>query len=265
MGVAASANSGTVLAVFFAPRVSEMVGWQAVFGLMLIPVGAVFAIFALLVRPDAGRARQEGTAWGWLKPVRDLLQQRATYWLGGLYAVTFGGFVGLCSFLPIFFHDQYGLNPVTAGSITAVCGLAGSAARPFGGYAADRLGGLGVAPWIFPAIVVFTAGVAMLPSPPAAVGLMVAAVAAMGFGNGVIFQIVSERFQKQMGVASGLIGAAGGLGGFFLPFCLGTLKDLTGTYRTGFLVFAGMAAVAGLSALLMRRRAGNLPGFAVDR
>ncbi len=89
-----------------------------------------------------------------------MLRQPSVYWLCFIYAVTFGGFVGFSSFLPIFFHDEYGVGLVTAGSLTALCGLAGSLTRPVGGYAADRTGGLKALLVVFPAIGVLTAVVA---------------------------------------------------------------------------------------------------------
>jgi NNP family nitrate/nitrite transporter-like MFS transporter len=247
MGVAASANSGTFFAIFLAPRLAESVGWHGVFGLMLIPVGATLLTFAFVVPRHAGLARHEAGRFGLL--LREAVRQRAMYWLAFLYAVTFGGFVGFCSFLPIFFHDQYGMGVVQAGSFAALCGLAGSATRPFGGYAADRLGGSRVAGPLFLVLAGFAAGVGLLLPFGWAVILTLAAVAAMGFGNGVIFQVVSSRFLKQIGLATGFIGAAGSLGGFLLPVWLGVLKDATGSYQAGFFLFAAVAALAGFSAV----------------
>jgi NNP family nitrate/nitrite transporter-like MFS transporter len=109
LGVAASANSGTVLAMFFAPRVSELVGWHGVFGLMVLPLTATLLLFWLLVRSDAGFSRTERQA-RWWSDLATMMRRSSVYWLCVLYAVTFGGFVGLCSMLPIFLHDQYGLN-----------------------------------------------------------------------------------------------------------------------------------------------------------
>jgi NNP family nitrate/nitrite transporter-like MFS transporter len=172
-----------------------------------------------------------------------------------MYAVTFGGFVGLCSFLPIFFHDQYGLHLVTAGSLTALCGLAGSLIRPVGGYVADRFGGMRVLLVVFLTIAGCLFGIARLPVLSWAVILILSAVAAMGFGNGVVFQVVSDRLRKQIGMATGVIGAAGGFGGFLLPVWLGLLKDATGTYRSGFLLVAAVSVTASLSvAVAIRRR-----------
>ncbi|MER3424696.1 MAG: MFS transporter [Nitrospiraceae bacterium] len=253
MGVAASANSGTVLAAFFAPRLGQVVGWHAVFGLMAVPLVLTLVLFAALVRDDAGSARHDVRLYWW-STMGDLVRRPSMYWLCFVYAVTFGGFVGFCSFLPIFLHDQYGLDLVVAGSVTALCGLAGSLIRPFGGYTADRRGGLRVLQVIFPVIAGLILTVGRLPQVNWAVPVLVMAIAVMGFGNGVVFQVVSDWFQKQIGAASGLIGAAGGFGGFLLPFWLGLLKDATGTYQTGFLLFAVVSLVAGASTVLIWRR-----------
>jgi NNP family nitrate/nitrite transporter-like MFS transporter len=250
MGVAASANSGTFLAAFFAPRLAQLVGWHNVFGLMLVPLTMTMILFAFLVPSDAEsmQTRRPRPAM-----IGDVLRERSILRLCLLYAVTFGGFVGFCSFLPIFVHDQYGLDLVSAGSITAVCGLTGSLARPFGGYLADRFGGARVLTWVFLGIAVCILAVASLPALPSALMLLVTGVGIMGFGNGVVFRMVSDRFHKQIGTASGIIGAAGGLGGFLLPAWLGFLKDLSGTYQTGLQVFVALSVVACLNTMLEGR------------
>jgi len=256
LGLAASGNVGTVFIMFCAPRWGAIIGWQHVFGLMAVPILITLVLFLLLVRDDHVCAHdgvsQDSDARWWHAAVA-LMQHRSMYWLCFAYAVTFGGFVGLCSVLPIFFHDQYGMDLVTAGSMTALCGLGGSLIRPFGGYVADRTGGVRALRLVFPIIMVLTIGIGYLPSIWAAVVLMVLAVGVMGFGNGAVFQIVSEWYHAQIGLASGLVGAAGGLGGFLVPVWLGVLKDMTGTYQSGFWVFAMMAALAGVSAISIRR------------
>lgn len=253
MGVAASANSGIVLAAFFAPRLAHVVGWHGVFGLMAAPVVITLVLFGALVRRDIGGVSGERGAGG-LGHVAELLRQPFSYWLCFLYAVTFGGFAGLSSYLPIFLHDHYALDVVTAGSVTALCGLAGSLIRPWGGHIADRAGGKAVLAWVFPVMAGLVIVVGTLPPLAWAAPMLVAAVASTGFGNGVVFRIVSDRYPKQMGTASGLIGAAGGLGGFLLPAWLGALKDVTGTYQSGFLMFAVLAGAAWISVLFMNRR-----------
>lgn len=256
LGLAASGNIGTVVIMFFAPRWGAMIGWQHVFGLMAVPVLLTLVLFLALVRddriPDNGIVPRDANA-RWWHAAAELMQHRSMYWLCFAYAVTFGGFVGLCSVLPIFFHDQYGMDLVTAGSMTALCGLGGSVIRPLGGYVADRTGGVRTLRLVFPMIVFLTIGLGYLPPIWVAVCLMVLAVGVMGFGNGAVFQIVSEWFAKQIGLASGLVGAAGGLGGFLVPIWLGVLKDMTGTYRAGFWVFTLVAALAWVTTISIRR------------
>ncbi len=269
MGLVASGNSGTVLAAFFGPRLGQIVGWHAVFGMMVLPILVTALLFAVLVRgSQAGR-----DTWAWPRQNRpsggagaiaDALRRPSMHWLCFVYAVTFGGFVGFASFLPIFFHDQYGMDLVTAGSMTALCGLAGSLIRPLGGYMADRQGGLRVLGVVLPMVVALTVAIARLPDVVWAAPLMVSAVAMMGFGNGVVFQVVADRFQHQIGVASGLIGAAGGFGGFLLPSWLGLLRDLTGTYRSGFMVFAAFALIAWGTVALVAWRARRIATQTLD-
>ena len=246
MGIAAAGNSGTVLAMLFAPRLGQIVGWHGVFGFVLLPLALTLLFFILLVQPNRGIARQE-RKHNWWDVTLASLNQSSLYWLCFLYAVTFGGFVGFCSFLPIFLHDQYRVDLVTAGSITALCGLVGSLIRPVGGFLADRVGGLVVLRLVFVGIALCAGLIGTLPSLAYAVPYTVVGIGAMGFGNGAVFQVVSARFPKQMGMASGLVGAAGGFGGFLLPFCLGFLKDLTGTFQTGLWLFSATAVLAAVT------------------
>lgn len=243
MGVAAAGNSGAVLAMLFAPRLGELVGWHHVFGWALIPIILTLLSFTILVQPDHGVSRQERQR-RWWDALTASLRHTSMYWVSFLYAVTFGGFVGFCSFLPILLHDEYAVTFVVAGSITALCGLVGSLIRPVGGYLADRYGGMVVLRLVCAAIAFCMVLVGTLPALLYVVAYAVGGVGAMGLGNGAVFQVVSVKYPKQMGMASGIIGAAGGLGGFLLPFCVGFLKDLTGTIQTGLWMFAGIAALA---------------------
>lgn len=266
LGVAASANSGTVLAMFFAPRLAQLVGWHGVFGLMMAPLTLTFLLFWRLVQSDAGQSSTERNP-DWWRDLVDLMRLPSVYWLCLLYGVTFGGFVGFCSVMPIFLHDQYGLNIVEAGSLTALCGLLGSLIRPVGGFAADRLGGMVLLGPVLAAIGGIMMGLGLLPAIGWAVVLLIGGISAMGFGNGVVFQVVSERLPKQIGIASGVIGAAGGFGGFLLPLFLGLLKDLSGTFRTGLWLFAAVSGAAALSVAVLIGRAyrRNREGSEPDR
>jgi len=139
MGIAGAGNSGTVIAAFFAPRLAERVGRHGVFGLALIPLVATLLVYVLLARESPERL-----------PVRPLaayfnaLKSTDAWWFNLFYMFTFGGFVGLASYLPISFHDQYALSRAMAGNLTALCVLLGSFLRPVGGALADRFGGLRV-------------------------------------------------------------------------------------------------------------------------
>jgi len=147
------------------------------------------------------------------------------------------------------------LDGIAAGSIVALCGLVGSLIRPFGGYAADRIGGLRTLIFSLPLIIGVVAVLGEVTGVTVAVWLVVAAVGAMGIGNGVILQLASEWFSKQIGLASGIVGAAGGIGGFLLPLWLGTLKEVTGSYRTGLWMFAVATVIAWGTVLVAERRA----------
>jgi len=116
--------------------------------------------------------------------------------------------------------------------------LGGSLLRPVGGYVADRHGGLNTLHYVLP---VAAAGVVAIISPslPTALTMMIVTTGALGFGNGVVFQLVAEWFPKEIGLASGVVGAAGGIGGFLLPIAVGTLKGNTGSYDLGLWLFAG--------------------------
>ncbi|HEV3025030.1 MAG TPA: MFS transporter, partial [Pirellulales bacterium] len=137
MGIAGAGNSGTAIATFFGPRLAEIFGWHAVFGLAIVPVLMVLAFFVLFAK-DSPTSPPPQT----LADYAVVARERDLWWFCLFYSVTFGGFVGLASFLNIFFHDQYGLSRANAGSFATLCVVAGSFLRPVGGYAADRIGGV---------------------------------------------------------------------------------------------------------------------------
>lgn len=233
MGIAGAGNSGTVLAALLAPRLAEAHGWHSVFGLALIPVLLVLSLFAIFAKDSPTQPTP-----GPISAYFDICRQPDLGWFSLLYAFTFGGFVGMASFLVIFFHDQYGQSKVMAGNFTALCVCAGSFLRPVGGYLADKLGGVRMLGVLFAGAVLMLLGLSTLPSLPIAVGLLFLLMAMLGMGNGSVFQLVPQRFRKEIGVATGIVGAAGGLGGFILPWTLGQLKDATGSYAAGLLFFA---------------------------
>jgi NNP family nitrate/nitrite transporter-like MFS transporter len=249
MGIAGAGNSGTALASLFGPVLAESLGWPAVFGLALIPITLTLATFALFAQDSPNQpAPKPLAAYG------AVLRQADTWWFCLFYSVTFGGFVGLASFLTIFFHDpHYGLSRIQAGYFTTLCVVAGSFLRPVGGYLSDRFGGLRMLTALYVGVGVMMLGVAMLPPLAVATGLLFVGMGLLGMGNGAVFQLVPQRFPKEIGVVTGIVGAAGGVGGFFLPTLLGGLKQLTGSFGGGFLVFALTAVGCGGALLYVGR------------
>ena len=234
MGIAGAGNSGTLLATLFAPRLAQALGWRSVFGIAIIPVIIVWALFFLMAKDAPG----ERTVKRWTD-YSAILREKDTGWFCFLYSLTFGGFAGLASYLSIFFHDQYNVSKVLAGDLTTVVVLFGSFLRPVGGLLADRWGGYRMLLFLLTGVSLSLAAVAALPALPLAVVMLVLAMAMLGMGNGSVFQLVPQRFAGRVGIMTGIIGAAGGVGGFLLPSLLGTIKDRTGTFAAGFTLFSG--------------------------
>ena len=240
LGIAGAGNSGTVLAALFAPGLAIAFGWNNVFGLAIIPLGFVFVAYLLLAR-DSPECPPAKPLTDYLKVLRD----RDTWWFMFFYSVTFGGFVGLASSLTIYFNDQYGLSPVVAGYCTAACVFAGSLLRPVGGMVADRVGGIKSLSLMYVLASLFLFVVSFgLPQAWMALTGFVLAMLVLGAGNGAVFQLVPQRFRKEIGVVTGLVGMAGGVGGFYLASSLGYSKQFTGSYQLGLLIFAGLASFA---------------------
>jgi len=237
LGLAASGNIGTVLILFLAPRWAAALDWHQICGLMACVVAATTAGFVVAVPQTPLRPHSHGLAW-WHHAAQ-VIRRRSAYWLCGLYAITFGGFVGLCSLLPLLLHDVYHVDAIQAGTVAALCGLIGSVIRPVGGYAADRRGGMRTLYYVLPVIAGSVVAV-VSPSHTMAVAMMMVATAAMGVGNGVVFQLVAEWFPDEIGVASGVVGACGAVGGFLLPLLVGLTKEMSGSYELGLWLFAGL-------------------------
>ena len=250
MGIAAAGNSGTVIANLLAPRLAVLVGWHNVFGLALLPLLVVLVLFTLMAK-DSPRVEPPRP----LAHYTRVLMQEDTWWFCLLYCVTFGGYVGLSSFLPIFLRDHYHVTPVNAGLLTALAAFVGSGVRPIGGYLADRLGGVPLLRGLLFAIAAMYATASTLPPLPIMEVVLVLGMACLGTGNGAVFQLVPQRFRTEIGMATGVVGAVGGVGGFLLPTILGQTKQGTGSFGPGFMVLAlaAGAALVALNALVVGR------------
>jgi MFS transporter, NNP family, nitrate/nitrite transporter len=221
LGIAGAGNSGTALAALFAPVLAKHFGWQNVIGLAALPLAVAFVVYMLLAK-DA----PEQPAPKKLAEYMDVLKTPDAWWLMLLYGVTFGGFVGLASSLTIYFNSEYGLDPVIAGFFTAACVFAGSFIRPVGGALADRFGGVRTLTVVF-ALAALGLAAASFHAPSAwlALAVLMFSMLALGAGNGAVFQLAPQRFRKEIGVMTGLIGMTGGIGGFYLASTLGMAQE----------------------------------------
>jgi NNP family nitrate/nitrite transporter-like MFS transporter len=239
MGIAAAGNSGTVVTNLVAPRLVLAIGLGATFGVAMIALAAVLVAFTVLAYEPPRRA----TPAARFPSVRD----PDLRWMCLFYAITFGGYVGLSSFLPLFLRDAYGLGPIHAGYITAALACCGSLSRPIGGVIADRVGGARLLGMLLLPIAIAYGVESSLPPLPVIIAAFAVSMVCLGLGNGAVFQIVPQRFHRDLGAVTGLIGAIGGVGGFFLPTLLGSVRQATGSFGFGFVTLACIAAIAAVS------------------
>ncbi len=250
LGIAGAGNSGTVLAALFAPGLALIYGWNNVFGLALIPLAITLVIYSLYAK-DSPECPPRKSLHQYLKVLGD----KDTWWFMLFYSVTFGGFVGMASSLTLYFNDEYALSPVVAGYFTAACVCAGSLVRPLGGAVADRIGGIRTLQtmYVLAALFLFILSLG-LENSYAALTITVCAMLSLGMGNGAVFQLIPQRFRKEIGVMTGLVGMAGGLGGFYLAASLGYSKQISGNYQIGLMIFASLAIIAMLGLLSVKKR-----------
>jgi MFS transporter, NNP family, nitrate/nitrite transporter len=237
MGIAGAGNSGTVLAVLFAPPLAAAYGWQTVYGLaaitMLLPMVVMW--FAAKEPPD----REHQT----LREHVACLFEKDGWAFSLIYVITFGGFIGLASFLPTYFYDQFGVTKVQAGQLTMLATLMGSAVRVVGGYISDRVGGIATLSGVLLCVIVTLVACGFAGSSVVVTTLLfMLCFAALGAGNGALFQLVPLRWPLTTAVAGSMIGEVGALGGGFLPNAMGQSKQFFGTYLWGFVAFALLAA-----------------------
>jgi NNP family nitrate/nitrite transporter-like MFS transporter len=242
MGVAAAGNSGTVITNLVAPRLAIAIGVGATFGVAMIVLACVLVAFASLAYEPPRRTTTSRSA---LPMFRD----PDLRWMCLFYAITFGGYVGLSSFLPLFLRDAYGVSQIDAGYLTAGLAFLGSCSRPIGGIIADRIGGTRVLAFLLFPIAGAYCIEASAPALPLMIGMLALSMTCLGLGNGAVFQIVPQRFQRDLGAVTGVIGAIGGIGGFLLPMLLGGVRQYTGSFAAG---FATLSVVAVLAAMVLR-------------
>jgi nitrate/nitrite transporter NarK len=238
LGIYGLGTMGQSLAVFVGPVVAARWGWQTVFhatsGLLLIWA----AVYVLLARNPA-RAPRPATVADMIAVLR---RSPIAWLLGAFYFLTFGGFVAFSIYLPTLLRAQFGLTPADAGFRAAGFVVLATLMRPLGGWLADRIGGAQVLSWVFGGVAMFALLLTWPSMVPFTVGALGCALL-LGLGNGAVFKLVPEHFPKDTGTVTGLVGALGGLGGFFPPLVLGVFRDRLGVIWPGFVLLSLVALV----------------------
>ncbi len=267
LGIAGAGNIGVVIDFLFAPKIAELWGWQAVFLVGGI-LSAIIMITYFFLAKDAPKEIYTPRP----KKVRDylkLLKDKDTWWFNLFYAVSFGGFVGFAGYMKVYLMNSYqadmsafGLDvlnepnvKVIAGYFGAICIFAGAVLRPVGGAIADKLGGV-KSLYIFYGAVALLALLNALVHLPffAAIFVLFLIMANLGMANGAVFQLVPQRFGKDIGIMTGIIGCAGGLGGTALIKTLGWSKEAFNGYTAGFIIFALVVVVAIIGISMVKTR-----------
>ncbi len=269
LGIAGAGNIGVVIDFLFAPKIAELWGWESVF-----LVGAVLSTIILVTYFFMAKDAPKEVYTPRPKKVKDylkLLRDKDTWWFNLFYAVSFGGFVGFAGYVKVYLMNSYQADmsafgvdflneenvKVVAGYFGALCIFAGAILRPVGGAVADRLGGIKSLYFFFGAVATLAIINATVELPfYAAILVLFLIMANLGMANGAVFQLVPQRFGKDIGIMTGIIGCAGGLGGTALIKTLGWSKEAFDGYTAGFIIFAAVVliAIGGISLVKTRWR-----------
>lgn len=251
VGVYGMGNVGTALAFFSAPAIVDHWGRPALGWITaaLLLGGAAVTAAGARDAPERGRptAYREVLRTGW-----------RLYRLAFFYFITFGGFVAMFLLLPTVLQDWFDFSRGEASARAAGFVIAATVARPLGGWLADRYGAYPVLVLVFAGVAIDAAVLAVIAPTPRIVPITLACLTLGGFlggGSGAVFKLVPLEFPRDAGAASGVVGAAGGLGGFFPPVFVGIAKDVEGTYTYGFVGLLVVTVVCLVGAVWLLRTA----------
>ena len=267
LGIAGAGNIGVVIDFLMAPKIAELWGWQAVFLVGGILSAIIFLVYTFMAKdaPKEIYTPRPKKIGDYIKLLRD----KDTWWFSLFYAVSFGGFVGFANYMKVYLMNTYeadmsafGLNylnepnvKVIAGYFGALTIFAGAMLRPVGGSIADKMGGVKSLYIFFGAVTALALINAFVTLPFwAAIFVLFLIMANLGMANGAVFQLVPQRFGKDIGIMTGLVGAAGGIGGTVLVKTLGWSKEAFNGYSVGFMIFAGIVIVAIVGISLVKTR-----------
>lgn len=239
MGLVGAGNVGTAVSVLVAPPLAQWLGWQTVYG-----VAAAAICVPALVMIVFAREPDDVDAHASMREHMACLFEKDGWVFSLIYCVTFGGFIGLTSFLPSYYFAQFGVSKVQAGQLTMLAAFMGATLRVVGGWISDRWGGVNTLSLVL-GVVAVTLGLIGLAGHSLILTtlLMMACFAALGAGNGALFQLVPLRWPTTTAVAGSMIGELGALGGGLVPSALGLSKQYLGSYAYGFFAFAALSLV----------------------
>jgi NNP family nitrate/nitrite transporter-like MFS transporter len=246
MGLVGAGNVGTAIAVLLAPPLAQAFGWQTVYGIAAVSVALPALVMIVFAREPPDVDRRAG-----VREQLACLFQKDGWAFSLIYAITFGGFIGLASFLPTYYYDQFSVSKIQAGQLAMLAAFMGSAVRIFGGAISDRWGGINTLSLVLGVVIVGLVLVALsAASITGTTAFLMLCFAALGAGNGALFQLVALRWPTTTAVAGAMIGELGALGGGLVPNLMGLAKQYLGSYVWGFVIFAALGAVV---LVVMRR------------
>jgi MFS transporter, NNP family, nitrate/nitrite transporter len=234
MGLVGAGNVGTAVSVLIAPPLAQAFGWVTVYGLAAVAILVPMLVMIFLAEEPADRDKH-----GTFKQHIACLYEKDGWAFSLIYAVTFGGFIGLATFLPTYYYDQFGVSKVQAGQLTMLAAFMGAALRIFGGWISDRWGGINTLTVVLVTIAASLLACSFTRQSLAGTTLLVMlCFSALGAGNGAVFQLVPLRWPLATAVAGSMIGEVGALGGGLVPSIMGLSRQYLGSYAWGFVVFA---------------------------